>query len=468
MGSSCSTGKKQSKYQIAASGGDADGKKAGDAPTAPVRKRSSLCETDESAQTRRASLSHIQKLKRKGECLTRDELQETYSFIPPELFNSIWGLFDWKSEDTRGDGGVSMAKRFALVADSLMSGPAKSAKDEVRRGFVIFDTNGDGTLTKADFHIMFHAAFSTRQNATRMIMKSEGGRATLLEYAKAEFSDENIEFINQAEAWAIAPAEERTLERATQISNQFINEGAEAQINLSNQVRKQTVRKLRNSAPAKPNFGGGSLVPGSAVSTLDPPANSAKTKEETKEESTPATNPLPEGSHEPVVVCANASQSMIRRASMANEAASKAAAKAAHEAVAAAGANSDGADATAATGGLDPKMFDSAVDQIYKLIEKDMFARFRKQDEQMSELVDKIFHEVDGNGDGLLQFEEFEAWVQSAPDVLSFLTDLYGKSADLQKQAMGATSSFSRANSSSASVDASATARVPDDRLTGQ
>lgn len=208
------------------------------------------------------------------------------------------------------------------------------------------------------------------------------------------FSDENIEFINQAEAWAIAPAEERTLERATQISNQFINEGAEAQINLSNQVRKQTVRKLRNSAPAKPNFGGGSLVPGSAVSTLDPPANSAKAKEETKEESTPATNPLPEGSHEPVVVCANASQSMIRRASMANEAASKAAAKAAHEAVAAAGANSDGADATAATGGLDPKMFDSAVDQIYKLIEKDMFARFRKQDEQMSELVDKIFHEV--------------------------------------------------------------------------
>jgi hypothetical protein len=57
---------------------------------------------------------------------------------------------------------------------------------QVRRGFVIFDTNGDGTLTKADFHIMFHAAFSTRQNATRMIMKSEGGRATLLEYAKAE------------------------------------------------------------------------------------------------------------------------------------------------------------------------------------------------------------------------------------------------------------------------------------------
>ena len=52
--------------------------------------------------------------------------------VEDELFTSIWGLFEWDSDEAKVDGGVRMSKRFSVIITSLMNGPAESLEEEVR------------------------------------------------------------------------------------------------------------------------------------------------------------------------------------------------------------------------------------------------------------------------------------------------------------------------------------------------
>lgn len=77
---------------------------------------------------------------------------------------------------------------------------------------------------------------------------------------------------------------------------------------------------------------------------------------------------------------------------------------------------------------LTKDVFEDALSNIYKLIEKDMFVRFQKQSEQMDTLIDSFFDEVDVDGNKTVDNEEYKHWAMNKrPEALVFLENIKKK-----------------------------------------
>jgi len=82
--------------------------------------------------------------------------------------------------------------------------------------------------------------------------------------------------------------------------------------------------------------------------------------------------------------------------------------------------------ATAVTGGNKIKrtIFEAAAQEIFTLMERDTYKRFRSDKEAVSTLVDNFFKEADIQKDGLVHFEEYKKWAMGNKEVLSFMNML--------------------------------------------
>ena len=83
---------------------------------------------------------------------------------------------------------------------------------------------------------------------------------------------------------------------------------------------------------------------------------------------------------------------------------------------------------------ISPDFFDVPMTEVYQLVEKDTFMRFRKKTDTMDELFEQIFLELDSSGDQLIQKEEYLEWVRSHPESLAFMTDLHSKVSSAQQK----------------------------------
>ncbi|GMH96115.1 hypothetical protein TrST_g4638 [Triparma strigata] len=87
------------------------------------------------------------------------------------------------------------------------------------------------------------------------------------------------------------------------------------------------------------------------------------------------------------------------------------------------------------SGGKIPKdLFDASQKEIYKIIDKDSFSRFKKNDDEIDKLCDALFKECDHDGSGCITLPEYKAWVQSNPDAMNFLRELNSVSEDAVEQ----------------------------------
>mmetsp|Transcript_16744 Transcript_16744/g.33408 ORF Transcript_16744/g.33408 Transcript_16744/m.33408 type:complete len:398 (+) Transcript_16744:95-1288(+) len=77
-----------------------------------------------------------------------------------------------------------------------------------------------------------------------------------------------------------------------------------------------------------------------------------------------------------------------------------------------------------ASGKVPKDIFDEAHKEIYKIIDKDSFSRFKKNDGEIQELCDALFAQCDKDGSGQVTLDEYKAWVKSNPDAMNFLRDL--------------------------------------------
>ena len=78
-----------------------------------------------------------------------------------------------------------------------------------------------------------------------------------------------------------------------------------------------------------------------------------------------------------------------------------------------------------ASGSKVPKgIFDAAHEEVYKLIDKDSFSRFKKNDQEIQELCDALFNDCDHDHSGVVTLEEYKTWVKSNPEAMNFLREL--------------------------------------------
>ena len=75
---------------------------------------------------------------------------------------------------------------------------------------------------------------------------------------------------------------------------------------------------------------------------------------------------------------------------------------------------------------LIPKtLFDDAYSEIYKLMDRDSYARFKKNPEEVKQLTDALFDQADTNKDGVIELDEYKAWVKSNPEAMNFVRELH-------------------------------------------
>ena len=72
----------------------------------------------------------------------------------------------------------------------------------------------------------------------------------------------------------------------------------------------------------------------------------------------------------------------------------------------------------------DIDIFDPAAEEIFKLMEKDTFARFKSDDNATQELLDRFFAAVEIGPDGQITYAAFERWALTEPTVLIMFTTL--------------------------------------------
>ena len=85
------------------------------------------------------------------------------------------------------------------------------------------------------------------------------------------------------------------------------------------------------------------------------------------------------------------------------------------------------ADFKAASDGgtpLAPDFFDKGKADILKVIEKDTFARFNKDQERMEELFSKEFEEADADHTGRISMQNYIEWATKTPEVIQFYESL--------------------------------------------
>jgi len=75
-------------------------------------------------------------------------------------------------------------------------------------------------------------------------------------------------------------------------------------------------------------------------------------------------------------------------------------------------------------GPLKATLFDKAKNDTLKVIEKDTFARFNKDQERMEELFNKEFDEADSDHTGRISMENYVEWATRTPEVIQFYETL--------------------------------------------
>lgn len=104
-------------------------------------------------------------------------------------------------------------------------------------------------------------------------------------------------------------------------------------------------------------------------------------------------------------------------------------------------------------GGAQPDvlLFAAAEDEIFKLMERDAFARFKGSEDAVGAVVDEFFAKADIEKDGYVTFDEYVRWVRQQPQVIVFFSQL----------AQSILSLLSKSTSAGSAPSAAASPRVP-------
>jgi len=72
-------------------------------------------------------------------------------------------------------------------------------------------------------------------------------------------------------------------------------------------------------------------------------------------------------------------------------------------------------------------IFDDAQREIYQLMNRDTFERFKHNDEMMEQMLTSLFEEVDVGNNGIVTVAEYKQWASKNPELTNFLKDLHNE-----------------------------------------
>ncbi|GMH68946.1 hypothetical protein TrRE_jg1106 [Triparma retinervis] len=72
-------------------------------------------------------------------------------------------------------------------------------------------------------------------------------------------------------------------------------------------------------------------------------------------------------------------------------------------------------------------IFDSAQQEIYQLMNRDTFERFKHNDALMDQMLTSLFDEVDVKKNGVITVAEYKTWATMNPELTNFLKDLHNE-----------------------------------------
>ena len=70
-------------------------------------------------------------------------------------------------------------------------------------------------------------------------------------------------------------------------------------------------------------------------------------------------------------------------------------------------------------------IYDQAQQEIYHLMNRDTFERFKNNDELLNQMLISLFNEVDVDRNGTITLDEYKNWVKENPELTNFLKDLH-------------------------------------------
>ena len=74
-----------------------------------------------------------------------------------------------------------------------------------------------------------------------------------------------------------------------------------------------------------------------------------------------------------------------------------------------------------------PTLFDAAQHEIYQLMNRDTFERFKHNDALMDNMLQSLFDEVNVDHNGSITVKEYKLWAEKNPELTRFLTDLHNE-----------------------------------------
>ena len=72
-------------------------------------------------------------------------------------------------------------------------------------------------------------------------------------------------------------------------------------------------------------------------------------------------------------------------------------------------------------------IFDAAHQEVYQLMNRDTFERFKHNDTLMDQMLTSLFEEVDVEKNGVITVAEYKLWATKNPELTNFLKDLHNE-----------------------------------------
>jgi hypothetical protein len=254
---------------------------------------------------------------------------------------------------------------------------------------------------------MMQALLRNKSGALRLLMLTKGGRKALFHQAEQEYSDENMRFLLALELAALRMRRSSNVSHAFRVVQEaseardiikdFIAVGAPREVNLSAVQRASLMTAFADlserATATTESMPYSTPVPDAADDEteddngeVEPPSFSAHPviKDESKDETASNTSPL----HDKLNDRSGDSLRDTRQPHVQSAL----------------------------------ELFEPARDEVFRLVQIDLFNRFIEHTEATGAVFDCIFAEVDVDGDGSIQTSEFISWAKQVPGC----TEIFG------------------------------------------
>ena len=329
--------------------------------------------------------------------LEKGALRQLFHNLDDQSFEDVYTLFDWDN-----DGSVDL-KEFIYTMTLILTKPpdddediavenspqspdksGKPATSAVDLLFNIFDLDSSGTMDAQEFSRMMRTILRCRLTRVDFVLKTEVRRGVFRKMIEKEFAEESLDFWERVSQWR---------------ANNVAVRGHDTDTSL-NRRASLGFAKGQHSAHGGHN---GAKHHGAPMQKKDVVESNLEAQE---------------------IYVKHVAQSSSGEVNIPGK--MRKAVKALLDDNKKDGGNGDG-DGMGTPPLLDSTLFDDCQSEIYHLLNRDTFSRFKEDATLSANLLLLLFAEVDVVKKGSIGIQEYRAWAKINPEIMQFWRDLHAQ-----------------------------------------